>query len=439
MRRIFPDYTYGHAPRARCWWDDTIPAPDWPALNQDMRVDVAIIGGGFTGIHAALRLAQSGVSVVVCESGPPGFGASGRNGGFCCLGGGKVTNTDLIRTVGIDGKCHYRQTEVAAIDFVASLIDRFDIDADVHSQGETLLAHRRRIADGFQMDAEQIAEDYGVTAQIHTDPAADGLGTACFGALTTPIGFGLNPRKYLFGVARAAQAAGAQLCSDTRVQSIEPNGTSHHLITDGGRIHADKVIIATNGYSSEDLPDWLGGRFMPAQSSVVVTRPLTRAERQAQGWTSRQMTYDSRNMLHYFRLMPDDRFLFGMRGGILSSPRADALALDRVRRDFETMFPAWAHVETPHGWSGMVCLSRTKTPFIGAVPGAPGHYAALCYHGNGVAMGSFAGHLIAGEVLNTDPDAIPEAMRRILSRIPFGRYRRILIPGAYLAFGLQDL
>ena len=125
----------------------------------------------------------------------------------------------------------------------------------------------------------------------------------------------------------------------------------------------------------------------------------TQAELEAQGWTSRQMCYDSRNLLHYFRLMPDNRFLFGTRGGLLSSPRAEAAAQARARRDFEAMFPAWSNVDTPFGWSGMVCLSRNRTPYVGPIPEMPGAFAALAYHGNGVAMGSYSGHMLAGLLL----------------------------------------
>ena len=442
MKRIFPNYTYGPAPRANCWWDQTAPAPDWPALTGDARCDVAVIGGGFTGITAALRLARTGLSVTVCEAGPPGFGASGRNGGFCCLGGGKISNTALTRHFGAEGRRAYRATEVAAIDLVAHQLDSHGIDADTHSEGETLIAHNARVPRDFARDAETIAEDYGVEPRIHSAADLDGMGmrmAGAHGAITTPRGFALNPRKYLFGIADAARSAGATLSSDTQITAIEPQGDGQVLYHARGRLRADRVIIATNGYSSDDLPDWLAARYMPAQSSVLVTRPLTDDELAAQGWSSHQMSYDSRNLLHYFRLMPDRRMLFGMRGGILSSPGVEAAALRRVRKDFETMFPAWSGVETPFGWSGMVCLARNQAPFIGAIPGRPGLHAALAYHGNGVAMGSWAGHMIAGDLLGDDPAAIPAAMRRDPGHFPFGRYRRIVVPAAYLGMRLADL
>jgi glycine/D-amino acid oxidase-like deaminating enzyme len=201
-------------------------------------------------------------------------------------------------------------------------------------------------------------------------------------------------------------------------------------------VNAEQVIIATNGYSSDDLPDWLAGRYIPAQSNIIVTRPMSENELGAQGWTTLQASYDSRNLLHYFRLMPDRRFLFGMRGGLTSNPGAEARARARVRRDFETMFPAWAHVETPFRWSGMVCLARNGTPFAGPVPGRPGMFAGLAYHGNGVAMGSYTGKLLSGLLLGRND--VPPPMQMPMSRFPLGRARRALLPPVYLAKGLMD-
>jgi len=151
------------------------------------------------------------------------------------------------------------------------------------------------------------------------------------------------------------------------------------------------------------------------------------------------MCFDTRNLLHYFRLMPDNRMLFGMRGGWRATPRALRRAAAATRRDFDRLFPAWRGIEAEHAWSGFVCLSRDLTPFAGPVPGLDNAYAALAYHGNGVAMGSYAGRLIAGQILD-DPQgrATPEVMRRPLRRFELGRLRRLSLPLAYAWFGLRD-
>lgn len=441
MRRIYPEYTYTDAPRGGCWWDQTADLPPRPALAEDTSCDVAVIGAGFTGLSAALHLAQAGVSVCVLDSRHVGWGASGRNGGFCCLGGGMLDNAKLERSFGREGRQEWRQAEVDSIRLVEGLLERHDIDVDRHSEGETQVAHRARDYEQMQAEQAQVAETYGVEPRL-TPPEAmadEGLQGGFHGALTIPIGFGLNPRKYVLGLARAAEDAGVRIFEHAAVSGVTRQAEQWTLTTDKGAVQADRVIVATNGYSSDDVPVWLSGRYMPTQSSIIVSRPLTQAELETQGWTSRQATYDTRRLLHYFRLMPDNRMLFGVRGGLMSSPRSDARARARARRDFDAMFPAWRHMETPHYWSGLVCIARNRMPFVGAVPQMPGVYASLCYHGNGVAMGSYCGALLSDLVQDKVPSRVyPRAVQRPLARFELGRFRRVVMPFAYARFALSD-
>ncbi|MDE4172967.1 FAD-dependent oxidoreductase [Phaeobacter sp. PT47_59] len=439
MRRIFSDYAYGPEPRNGCWWDETIAAPDWPQLSGEISADVAIIGGGFTGMSAALHLAEAGVKVALLEAETPGWGASGRNGGFCCLGGAKLSGAAMQRKYGEEATQTYAAGEMAAIDLVRGLLDRHGIDADTHSKGETRMAHSPRAMTALRREAELIAA-HGGAVQLLEQPelAEHGLNGQFFGALTTPAGFGLNPRKYLFGISEAAQRAGATLYQKSPVTNLTSAPNGHVLTTPQGSLQAKQVIIATNGYSWDGLPDWLSGRYIPAQSTVMVTRPLSDAELQTQGWFSDQMAYDTRNLLHYFRLMPDRRFLFGMRGGLFASPRAEAGIRQALRKHFEDLFPAWRDVEATHVWSGMVSMARNLVPFVGPVPGAPGLFAGLCYHGNGVAMGSYAGRLLSDLVQGQQPALPYSPVMQSMGKFPLGRARRALMLPAYAILGLMD-
>ncbi len=439
MRRIYSNYAYGPGPRDNCWWDETIPAPVWQSQIGELRVDVTVVGGGFTGLSAALHLAEAGASVAVLEAETPGWGASGRNGGFCCLGGSKLSAKAMLRKYGPEATRTYEGGEAAAVSLVAGLLAKHDIDADTHSKGETLMAHSPRALQKMQREADDIARGGGTPLLLNKDQlAAEGLNGEFYGALTTPVGFGLNPRKYLFGLAQAAKAAGVQLFQNSPAQKITTQGRHHIVTTPKGTLRSDQVIIATNGYSSDDLPDWLSARYMPTQSTAMVTRPLRDDELQAQGWFSDQMAHDSRNMLHYFRLMPDRRFLFGMRGGLMSSPRVEAGIRKKLRRNFERLFPQWSAVESTHTWSGMVCLSRNLVPFVGPLPDNPGMFAGLCYHGNGVAMGSYSGRLLADLAQGKTPDLPYSSVMQGLSRFPFGRARRVVMPPAYALLAMMD-
>lgn len=442
MTRIYPDFAYGDGPRAGCWWNETCAAPDRPSLTGEHRCDVAIIGGGFTGISAALHLAQAGVSATVLESHYVGWGASGRNGGFCCLGGGMLEDAALDKAFGRQGRADWRGAELAAVRLVEDLIARFGLEVDRHSKGETMFAHRARHFEAMKGAADYYAENFGVKVDLAgpQDLQEAGMNAGYQGALTVPIGFGLNPRKYITGLAAEAEKAGAMICHDSPVASVRRTAKGFSVVTPAGKVTADRVIVATNGYSSENLPPWFAGRYMPTQSSIIVTRPMTQEELTAQNWTSRQASYDTRSLLHYFRLMPDNRMLFGVRGGLMATAGSEARAMKRARADFDRMFPAWRHVETPHAWSGMVCIARKMMPFIGEVPGEPGMFASLCYHGNGVAMASYSGALLADLVQGKPPHHIyPEAVQRPLAKFELGRYRRAVMPFAYAGFALTDL
>ena len=441
MRRIYGDFAYSDAPRAGCWWDETCDIPDRPALTGAHAFDVAIVGGGFTGLSAALHLAQAGVSVCVLEARYAGWGASGRNGGFCCLGGGMLDNAALERAFGLAGRQEWRQAEMESIRLVEHLLETHGIEVDRHSEGETQLAHRPSDFEKMRRNVAYFAETYGVEARLTEKSALEeaGMSAGFHGAITLPVGFALNPRKYVTGLARAAETAGAVIFHDSPVTGIARSGASFAVTAPDGRVQAEKVLIATNGYSSEDLPPWLAGRYMPTQSSIIVTRPMTQSELGAQGWTSGQASYDTRHLLHYFRLMPDNRMLFGVRGGLMANAGSEARAMARARADFDAMFPAWRGVETPHGWSGMVCIARNRMPFVGPVPGEAGMYASLCYHGNGVAMGTYCGALLADLAQGRAPSRLyPRAVQRPLDTFELGRFRRAVMPLAYARFALSD-
>ena len=429
MTRVFPAYTYGEGPRENCYWPGTVTPPDFPGAQGSISCDVAVIGAGFTGLSAALHLSESGSDVVVLDERVPGWGASGRNGGFCCLGGSAASDVVLAKLYSETARREFRTTEHRAVNLVDDLIQKHGIECDVHSDGETLMAHTQKAMDGFEAKARKVEQDYGVTPVITSkDNLTDkGMKGPFFGAFNTPIGFALNPMKYALGLAKAATAAGASIYGYSAVTRIDQQG-SFILTTPNAQITAKRLIVATNGYSSDDLPTWLRARYLPTQSNVIVTRPMSEDELYAQGWTSNQMAYDDRFLLHYFRLMPNRQMLFGMRGGLISSATADDRMYSLIRRHFDTMFPAWAHVETPFTWQGLLSISRDLTPYAGAIPEMPGAFTALSYHGNGVALATYAGALLAGLAQDRKSTHLhPKIMQTPPKRFPLGRFRRATI------------
>lgn len=436
LTRIYEDRAYGPDPVRNCFWDTTVEAaPVDPVAEGDLRCDFAVIGAGFTGLNAALELAEAGADVLIVDAERPGWGASGRNGGFCSDGGSKLGSRALDRNFGVEERRNFRRAQHAAIDQVAGFLDAHAIDADRHSDGETLLAHRPRDAANLVRAAAEYEADYGLKVEVLPKSALPRHGLAgpgFFGALTRPRGFALNPLKYARGLAHVLRGTGARVFADTQVTAMAPVGGSWHLLTPMARIEAKKVIIATNGYSADSLPRWLAGRYLPVQSNILVTQPLTQARLDEQGFTSRQMCYDSRHLLHYFRLLPDNRLLFGARGAVSARAAASQAMQRRMRADLAAMFPAWADVETPYFWSGLVCLARRGVPFAGAFADLPGAFGAFAYHGNGVSMASYCGRLVGELALGRVPlRPAPRFFSAVPPRFPLGRRRRALLRLAY--------
>ncbi len=428
---------------AGSYWEASVEAPRLDRqLMGNALFDVAVIGGGFAGLSAALKLAQAGVSVCVLEAEHVGYGASGRNGGFCCLGGTMLDGRQLIKRFGLEEARRFVAYQVAGINLVARRINDWGIDADCHSRGEIYLAHRPKDLVALKDDAAFLKESFGIKARIleKQNLQAEGYGGPGFhGGLHIPYGFALNPMKYVLALGDQVRKAGGMIFGKSPVTEFAPDGESWRLETEHGFVRAKKVVLAGNGYMRETVPKWIQGRTLPVMSSIQVTRPLSDDELAAQGWTADTMAADTRILLHYFRLLPDRRFLFGTRGGIFENASSLSAMQARARQDLEAMFPAWAHVETDFSWHGNVCLTRTLTPFVGAVPEMKGVYAAMGWHGSGIAMASLSGEKIAGLIVGAlTPEDIPAPIRIPFRKFPLPAFRKLYLQGAYWLYGLRD-
>jgi len=425
------------------YWEASVPTPKQDKqLIGNALFDVAVIGAGYAGLSAALKLAQAGVSVCVLESEHVGYGASGRNGGFCCLGGTKLDERQLIRKFGLEETRRFVAYQVAGINLVKHRLETWGIDADCHSKGEIYLAHRPKDMTALRDHASFLKESFGIKAGLlaREDLESQGYGGSGFhGGLHMPYGFALNPMKYVQALAVKVREAGGKIFGKSAVTGVSRDGDRWRLETEHGFVRSKKVVLAGNGYAREDAPKWLHGRTLPVMSSVQVTRPLSDAELSAQGWTSDTMAADTRILLHYFRLLPDKRFLFGTRGGLFENAPALNAMQNRARADFEAMFPAWADVETEYSLYGHVCLSRNLMPFVGPVPKMDGVYAAMGWHGSGVAMASISGEKLAGLILGKlRREDLPLPLQKTFGRFPVPAFRKLYLQGAYWYYGLKD-
>ena len=431
---------------ADSYWAETAgPPPDGARkMNGDHTCDVAVIGAGYTGLSAALHLARHGVDVRVVDAGRPGGGASGRNGGFCCVGAAKLPDRAMIRRFGLQVTKRFYAAQRDAVSLVGELIKSEGMKVDPQGDGVLAVAHRQSRVEGLRSTATFNTDTLGLPCRFLEREALAERGFAgqdAHAALHFADGFGLHPLKYLYGLLDAVLRAGVPVYQMTRVIGWKQLGGRHRLITQGGSVHARQVLLATNGYTADDLHPGLAGTVLPVISSIVTTEPLTPSERETLGWTTDTPIWDTRRLLTYVRALPDGRLLLGTCGDTVGAPGREDQTRERIDKWFHAMFPNWNLPKISHNWSGLACLSANRTPMIGQLPGHPGVFHALAYHGNGVATGTWSGWA-AAEIIAGDRSAneiLPAVVARPPRRFPIPALRRWYLKAAYAGYGVLDL
>ncbi|MBL8671164.1 MAG: FAD-binding oxidoreductase, partial [Alphaproteobacteria bacterium] len=323
----------------------------------------------------------------------------------------------------------------------AGIIDAEAIGCDVVPGGEWLTAHAPSRAAALRQAADEL-RSFGLPATLtdREEMRARGIaGAEIHAGLHLGIGFGLHPLRYVRGLAAAAARHGAALHGGSPVLAWDRQGGDHVLRTPGGEVRSRRVIVATNADTPEALAAGLAGRVLPALSNIIVTRPLAPAEQRAQGYVATDLAYDSRHLLHYYRLLPDGRFLLGARSSTREGPIAAARMRAAMRRRLGRLFPAWADVETPHFWRGRIALAADRLPHVAPLAGVDGAFLGMAFHGSGIAMGSWAGRalagLAAGRIVAGD---LPAPLAQPLPAFAFPILRPWYLRAAYGWYALRD-
>ncbi len=401
----------------RNYWLDTVTMPAGSPGPLPERADVAVIGAGFTGLSAARTLATLGAHVVVLEAETIGWGASSRNGGMV-LTGMKLSPEVLTQRYGLEATKRMFAASLASIDFVENLVADEDIDCNFSRCGHLEVANKPSHFNAYARSVELLARDFGHQLRIvsKSDLSSEIGAELYYGGIVDDRSAGVNPARYVAGLATAALHTGACICEHTRVQRIERRNGQFTLSTSQGVFSAKDVLIATSGYTGS-LSRPLRKRIIPIGSYIIATAPLSR-DLARELIPHNRMVYDSLNFLHYWRLTPDNRMLFGGRAAFLPETANTIRKSEQILlRDLIAIHPQLKNVKVDYAWGGTLDFTFDIMPHAGEFEGV--HYA-LGYAGHGVAMASYLGHLM-GEKLAGRADANPFAGIRFPGA-PLGLY-----------------
>lgn len=402
------------------------------ALMGELKTDVAIIGGGFTGLNAALHLAEAGTSVAVLEAADLGFGASGRSGGQVNLGL-NLGPKDLIDLYGPGPGERLVEAIVKTPDDVFDLIRRHQLDCDPVQNGWVQGAVTSRQLKTQEKLADEYA-DFGVQFEcLDRKGVRDRSGAHGFeGGLFCPTAGSLHPLSYTRELCRVAMKRGARIFTQARVHKLQKDGRYWHLKTDGGGVSASTILVCTNAYT-DDLIDGLKERIVPVRSLLMATEPLSADLRKAV--MPGQVTFvDKRRLILYLRYDRDGRLCAGDHG-----PMRDSFALSdyqRVKQRVVDVFPDLAGVKWAFHWGGRVAMTRSSLPFLQIIQ--PGLIAGMGYNGRGVGMGSIMGRTLAELALGKPESTLPFPLTKPKT-FPLHQFHRLGVAIGIKWHGLLDL
>ena len=377
------------------WWSESEPPQQTDPRSLPEEVDVMVIGAGLTGLSAARTLAKAGKSVLAVDEGPPGIGASSRNGGM--IGGGHRVAPDILRDrYGMELAAQLiHELHIDSTAFCLSLMEEEKIECDFQKSGRYLAQWLPSHFEKNARNLDLIQSLAPVEAEVISRPQQlrELASDRYFGGILHHFHGGLNPAKWVAGLRKAAERAGALVQGGTPVSGIDKDGAQFRVMTPRSSVRCGSVLVATNGYT-RGRHGSVGNRVFPVPSFIIVTAELGKQKMRSLIPNGR-MIVETRERHCYYRPSPDGRRLvFGGRAALFQA--SNAFFTRELKQLMTGIFPDLQETEISHCWKGNTGFTFETSPHVGRLDGI---WHALGYCGNGNGMAPYLGHKAALQIL----------------------------------------
>ena len=442
MSNLYHEDIYKFEEPVKSFWETTHQSNDkYEKLNKNIQTNIVIIGGGYTGFSCALSLAKNfNEDVVLVEAGHIGWGSSARNAGFCCIPPAKMSVEKMFKKYGKEETKKFFKNTIEGSNFTKNLINEYKIECDLTGDSNYEVAPHPAYFESIKKEASIYKNEFGIETEIFSKEEFNEIGHTGeeqFGAFSYKPGFAINPLKFLLGLAKQAKNAGVRIYQKSKVTKVEKKLNKFNVIVNDQIIAANKVVMATNGFYKDDLFPDLNNMILPVISNIIVTRPLTKDEIDSYNFVTYNPILNIRNLLFYYRLLKDNRFLFGARGDLIGSEKSSFEKSKEMEKQMKKVFPNWKNVKIDYYWRGLVAVTSKFTPSIGKLDDEI--YYSFGYQANGVNTAPWSGNELAKLIVSNSKDlSISKFYQGLPKKFPFPKLRLLYLKLALIYYRLID-
>ena len=444
MKNLYHSDIYKFNTPVKSYWEETSNEKlNLEKLTKNINCEIVVVGGGYTGLLCAINLIENyNLDVILIEAGKIGWGASSRNGGFCSFPPIKTSFKKLQKIYGKEETKRFFRNAVEGSNYTKDIISNYNIDCDVTGESNFIVAHHPNKFKQIKEQAEVYKSEFGIETEIYSKEEFNKFGhggNEQFGALSYKPGFAINPLKFVNGITKYALSKKLKIFEHTLVDKINKNNGYYTLKSKEGSVKAKKVVVATNGFYQEGLVPQLNSRILPVISNIIVTRKLTDKEIDLHNFKTFSPIVNTKNLLYYYRKLPDNRILFGTRGDYIGSDQSNLDRAKIMEKFFKNIFPDWAKISIDYNWRGLIAMSQKLTPSIGKIENEEIYYG-FGYHGVGVSSAPWTGYQLSKLVFSSNSKNlnISKIYKGLPKKFIFPKLRIFYFRLAILFYNIKD-